>query len=236
MAITLTSVAAHAQTYSLAGGWNATVDSASNMWAYGTFGSGSLFTVPGSIANNGSSTLNLWSFPPTGDTDRADPNIEKNLSSTDYLSSNVDFRPGTVSFGPYQGPAVAQFTAPSAGLYTISATFQTDQIRTTMTGAPITGDGTTAYVYIGGVSLTPIPLADPGGAQFGTAVSFPTSTVALLAGETVDFAVGGGAFTTQVDATLSVVPEPSTWALTFAGLGFVAVVARRRLWNCSGGL
>jgi hypothetical protein len=228
VAIALTFGQVRAQTYSLASGWNPTTDSASDQWAYGTFSSGSTFVVPSTAANNGSSTEDFWTFPPVGDTDHSDPNIEKNLSATDYLSSNVDFRPGTVSFGPYQGPAVAQFLVPTAGLYSISATFQTDQIRTTMTGSPITSDGTTAYVYIGGMAQYAQQLTDPNGAQFGMAVNYTVSSVALLAGETVDFAVGGGAFTTQVDATLTSAPEPSAWAMLTGGLVLVVVAARRR--------
>jgi hypothetical protein len=221
--VLLAAGSANAQTYSLADDWNSGSDVASNQWSYGTFSSGTTFVVPSTAANSGS-TVNFWTFPPVGDSDTADPNIEKNISSSAYISSNVDFRAGTVSFGPFQGPAVAQFIAPTTGLYSISATFQTDQIR-----AGSTGDGTTAYVYVGGLDKYTQLLSDPGSAQYGTAVTYSASSLALSAGEAVDFAVGGGAFTTEVDATLSVVPEPSAWAMLLGGLALSTFVARHRM-------
>jgi len=214
---------ARAQTYSLAGGWNSSSDVATNIWSYGTFSSGTAFVVPSTATNSGS-TVNFWDFPPSGATDKSDPNIEKNISSSTSTSSNIDFRAGTVSFGPYQGPAVAQFIVPTTGLYSLSATFQTDQIR-----AGSTSDGTTAYVYVGGMDDYSQALSDPGSAQFGTAATYVASLLALSAGEKVDFAVGGGAFTTEVDATLTVVPEPPAWAMLLGGVALSTFVVRRRL-------
>jgi hypothetical protein len=213
---------ARAQTYSLANNWNSSSDVATNLWSYGTFSSGTTFVVPSTAANSGS-TVNFWDFPPVGDSDTADPNIEKNISSSAFISSNADFRAGTVSFGPFQGPAVAQFIVPTAGLYSISATFQTDQIR-----GGSTGDGTTAYVYVGGTDEYTQLLSDPGSAQYGTAVTYSANSLALSAGETVDFAVGGGAFTTEVDATLTAAPEPPAWAMLLGGAALSILVARRR--------
>jgi hypothetical protein len=134
-----------------------------------------------------------------------------------------------VSFGPYQGPAVAQFTAPAAGLYDISATFQTDQER----GNEPDGDGTTGYVYVGGIEAFSQTLLDPGNAQFGTAANYSVNDVTLGAGEKVDFVVGSngngpGAYTTQVDATLTELPEPSTYAMMLGGLALLGFCVRRK--------
>jgi hypothetical protein len=152
-------------TFSLANNFDTASDSVANEWAYGTFTSmdDTLanplgFNVPSTLTHSGSTSSEFfWVFPPSGG-ETSDPNIEKNFSGSSVLNSNADFRAGTVSFGPYQGPAVAQFTAPYAGVYDISVTFQTDQIRGTETS-----DGTTGYLYVGGVAAknTGI-LKDPG--------------------------------------------------------------------------
>jgi len=88
----------------------------------------------------------------------------------------------------------------------------------------VESDGTTGYLYINGVLINDTgALQDPGEAQTGTSVTL-TDTVSLTVGETVDFQVTGGAFTTQVDASLSAVPEPSQYGLGIflAAMGFVA--------------
>jgi hypothetical protein len=217
-------------TFSLAGNFDTTSDSAANEWAYGTFTSvddtlanPQGFNVPSSLAHSGSTSSEFfWTFPPSGG-ETSDPNIEKNFSGSTVSTAGAKFLSQTVSFGPYQGPAVAQFTVPYAGVYDISVTFQTDQIRGTETS-----DGTTGYLYVGGVAAknTGI-LQDPGHVQFGTAVTL-TDDVSLVKGETVDFALSGGAFTTEVDATLTV-PEPSTYAMMTLALLLLAVPFRRQL-------
>jgi len=220
---------ARAQTYSLADGWNSSSDVATNTWSYGTFSSGTTFVVPSTKSNNGGSPVDFWDFPPAGNSDQVDPNIEKNISTSDYTdpNSDVDFRTGTVSFGPYDGPAVAQFIVPTTGFYSISATFQTDQVR-----AGSTGDSTTAYVYVGGTDEYSQVLSDPGSAQFGLAETYTASGLALTAGETVDFEVGGSStnskFTTEVDATLTAAPEPPAWAMMLGSVAIAAFAARRR--------
>ncbi len=65
------------------------------------------------------------------------------------------------------------------------------------------GDETTAYVYTGGTNVYTHVLVDPGNAQYGTAASYSGENTQLTAGETVDFVVGGGLFTTQVAATVT---------------------------------
>jgi hypothetical protein len=116
---------------------------------------------------------------------------------------------------------VAQFIAPATGVYDISATFQTDQIR-----GSEESDGTTGYVYVGGTNEFTQELLDPGASQFGTAATFDENFT-LSVGEKVDFVVGNGAFTTRVDATLTELPEPSTWALLMGGLGLLAFWRKR---------
>jgi hypothetical protein len=218
------SVALHATTFSLAGDWNASSDSASNLWAYGTFtsdpGSPATFYVPSDVNYNTTDVpgVGIWFFANTGPgDDGSDPNIEKNVTGSDVDGApGPDWLAGKVSFGPFLGPAVAQFTVPTTGVYDISATFQTDEVNTLPT----------AYVYVGSSNVFDQALADPGNAQFGTAAVYTGSDIALTAGETVDFEVGQGLSTTQVDATLTLVPEPSACALV--GLGALVLVWRLR--------
>jgi hypothetical protein len=211
-----------AQTFSLAGNWNFTSDSAANEWAYGTFNSSNAFVIPATITKSGTSE-EFWTFPPAAG--GSDPNIEKNTTSADIISSTsntkLDFRPGTVSFGPYHGPAVAQFSAPAAGFFDITATFQTDQTRGNA------GDGTAGSVYINGVETYFQTLSDPNGDQFGTPVTYSAKNIVLTSGEKVDFVVGGGLFTTEVDATLMEVPEPSIGLLLLGGSTLGALLLRR---------
>jgi hypothetical protein len=208
------SIGLHALTFSLAGNWNSSADVATDEWSYGTFttaGNPSTFVVPADKTNSGS-TENFWTFPPAGG-EPADPNVEKNLTGSAIFTAGAEFLPGTVSFGPFQGPAVAQFIAPTAGVYDITATFTTDQIRSG------TSDGTTGYVYVGGALKYSHALSDPGHAQFGTAETLAPTDFTLTAGEKVDFVLGGGAFTSEVDATLTELPEPSVYAMmSVAGL------------------
>jgi hypothetical protein len=188
--------------YDLANDFNYSSDSTSNSWAYGVYttaGNPSTFSIPS--ATNYSTTVHtgmgFWNL-----SSGTDPNIEKNLTASNIITggtSSIEWKAGKVSFGPYTGPAVARFTAPSAGHYKITATFQTDQKRGN------TGDGTNAYVYTGGTNVYTQVLSDPSSAQLGTAVTYTGASVLLTAGETVDFVVGGGAFTTQVAATLTMI-------------------------------
>jgi hypothetical protein len=205
LALTAIGVQAAPPVFSLAGNFDTTSDVATNEWSYGVFNGltnvGSYNVPTGTHYSAGS--LDSWNL-----TSGTDPNIEKNVTSSNVYGSAIDWRPGTVSFGPYQGPAVAQFIAPTTELYNISATFQTDQIR-----GSETSDGTNGYVYVGGIQVYEQELSDPGAAQFGTAVTYTANDILLTAGEKIDFAVGGGAFTTEVDATLSELPEPSAWAM-----------------------
>jgi alpha-tubulin suppressor-like RCC1 family protein len=193
--------------FDLAKDFNTSADSASNTWAYGTYSdpsTPSTFNVPSSAVY--STILNgvgLWGFPPPVPDEQSDPNIEKNLTSSPIVAYGIDWLPGQVSFGPYQGPSVARFTAPGTGLYNIKAVFQTNQQRNT------NNDGTTAYINVGNTNVYTQNLDDPGTAQFGAAQSYSSSNVSLNAGETVDFVVGGGAFTTQVGATITEIIPPS---------------------------
>jgi hypothetical protein len=103
------------------------------------------------------------------------------------------------------------FTAPAAGTYSLSSTFFGDQHGINV-GVDVLKNNTTLFSS----SVT----------SFGQAVPFDT-LLTLGAGDQVIFAVqqGPGAQNTGLDAVLTAVPEPPTWAtmiLGFFGLGLLA--------------
>ena len=87
------------------------------------------------------------------------------------------------------GPTVARWTAPADGTYTISAAFKIVQVVNTVPTATVFRDG----VVLGSGSATDYSLNSPG--------------VALKAGTAIDFVVGGGMKTTQVEATINAVGD-----------------------------
>ena len=157
----------------------------------------------------------------------SDPNIDYNTTSaninTGSGSGNIEWVAHKVTFGPYQGPTVARWTAPSAGTYDVSAAFQTVQI----VNAP-----PTAYIFRdqGTTPLADIQLTDPNNNQFGDVAKF-SQVLTLARGETIDFVIYGNNAankTTQVDATITAVPEPATWLMCCAGLLGAGFACRRR--------
>ena len=119
--------------------------------------------------------------------------------------------------------SIVEWTAPSTGTYLISGSFE--QLDTTGNGDGVKGivDINGNVVYSQTVGPTPAYPNEP--QHTFSYTSF------LTAGETVLFGVndgGNGNFfydSTGLQATVSSVPEPSTWAmmiLGFAGVGFLA--------------
>jgi hypothetical protein len=212
--------------YNLADGvqydYTNTTDTASDVWQFGTLSYVSGNPVPGTVGTAGVAYTN-----PAGNLEdinvTSDANVVLNpTTSSSYTGFASVWNPGAVLFGPFGGPTVAQFTAPAAGLYDISASFTTDQ---TSNASPI------AYVYVGAANELTYQLIDPSNAQFGTPKNFTDNSVALIAGETIDFVVYGGDTNnknTQVDATVTELPEPSTYAMMLAGLALLGFCVRRK--------
>jgi len=125
-----------------------------------------------------------------------------------------------LGFGPGQNNtySVIRWTAPSTEIYTITASF----------GA---ADNTTsdAHLQSNGNSLFQ---GDING--FGSAVQFSPTTIAINAGDTIDFTVGWGANgninsdNTSLSATISTVPIPATiWLFGSALLGLFGASRKR---------
>ena len=206
--------------YDLSADWTAG-NNPSGAWTYGAYGSGgsggtldpSTFTRFTAESTTLVPGLDIWWFG-------GDPNIEKNLTGADILAYDIDWVSGQVAFGPQFGPTVARWTAPASGLYDIAVTYMTIQ---KVNSPP------SAYVYVGLTEVFDQALTAVSGAQFGTPASYAASNVLLAAGQTVDFVVFGDNRllnkTTEVDATITLVPEPALAGLL--ALGGLLLAGRR---------
>ena len=198
--------------YDLAADW-AVGSNPGGSWTYGAYGTGSGGTLdpstftpfPSHFANQFGG-LDIWCFG--GGV--SDPNIEKNVTASDIVAFGIDWVPGKVAFGPKSGPTVARWTAPATGYYDIAATYMTIQ---TVNNPP----NAEAHVYVGLTEVFDRTLTAVSEAQFGTPENYSASYVSIVAGQTVDFVVFANGSdqtkTTAVDATITLVPEP-----TLAGL------------------
>lgn len=136
-----------------------------------------------------------------------------NIGTISAPSRSVNLHPG-----PNGELAIARWTAPTAGTYLISGAFR---------GNDVVGTSTDVHVLHNNASIV-----DGTVNGFGATQGF-SQTVFLAAGDRVDFAVGtgGNGFlydSTGLSAIISAVPEPSSYALLFAGLGVIAFISNRR--------
>ncbi len=188
------------------------------VWTYGAYTGGLDPTT--FAAFSGSETgvlgsLDIWR-------DATDPNVIKNTGATFTTagSGQITFHADRVTLGPYLGPAVARFTAPTAGPFQVDASFATVQLGNTAPNAYVFG-GTTLLDSLGTVPA------------FSTTVGY-SQQISLLTGDTIDFVVWGenrNNKTTEVSATIGQpIPEPATIALLGIGLaGLAGGAARKKL-------
>ena len=205
--------------YDLANDWS-NISNPSGTWTYGHYTSGLDPSTFSSFTNSGPNgtfaSLQVWD---TGSA--ADPNIIKNTGAdvdTTPLFSNILFTAGNVTLGPFNGPTVARWIAPIAGTFFADASFATVQEGNSTPNAYISLNGA-AVIDLGAVANGLVGNSIPLGLS-GLSTDY-TNTIAVAMGDYVDFIVWGANAnnkTTQVSATLTQVPEPSTLALLGAGL------------------
>lgn len=207
------------------------VNNPNGVWSYG------YLDVTGTTFTKYATSTNAWHSPTaTGEIDAwsqfaYDSNsysvVGKNPTATTQRENPVGsiFIPAGTLFahpGNSGEKATFRFTAPTTGLYDISALFKPDDSL---------GGNRDVHVYINGVDQIPGSLVI-GSISTGNTVTDSQTNVPLTAGTIIDFSVGYGSDgvyyndATEVQATVTLVPEPATFGLlAFGGLG---LLARRR--------
>lgn len=202
-------------------------------WSYGTTGTtlNGPFTLFSNVTiGSGSSTgLNGWvgTVPMFGG---EFPIVAKNTNTTTITPPNQVLLPGDLFIhpGPDGSYAVVQFTAPTAGVFSLNTVFEGR--APTNEGFPA-GTTTDVHILLNGVSLF-----DGAVNGFGPSSdqSFATN-LNLHVGDVLEFAAGFGANqnflndTTGLDATISsVVPEPSSFGPAAIGMTALALAGWRR--------
>jgi hypothetical protein len=145
-----------------------------------------------------------------------------------WLVGTVIWGPGELAFHPGSGAgsvSIVEFTAPTTSYYNIASTWQTDE--TTGPASP-----NRAAYGINGVLGGTAPI----GQAFHDHVN-GSGKFLLHAGDTFDFmiyATNYGYHTTGIAATVTAVPEPSSFALVgLGGLGLALSAYRRRCANAA---
>lgn len=213
--VALTSIARAQTVWTLTGDFSATSNPA-GAWSYGSATTaGGAFTVyPNFTSSNGIST---WTTPSSY------PSINFNPASSSVQVGTVLWPANSIIQhpGPNGELAVARWTAPASGNFSLSATF---------TSGDVFGATTNVFVMRNGVAL------GSGNVDASNSYTFSVGSVALGSGDFVDFLVGFGTNgsygfdSTVTSATISAlaVPEPSTWVLIGCG-AFAVALSRSRL-------
>jgi len=173
-------------------GWSQTLGSAFNL---DTAKNPDLLGVSGVVQWQGNQ-------PPGAD---GNPSVFENTTGSTVQVGSITMQANSLAFHPGSGGqySVVQFTAPSAGDYLISATFQgDDSVGPTTTGVNVLVGGNSVFTSI-------IDGFGPSSAK-----SLGSTLVSLSQNETVDFTVVlNGKFdydSTGLQASVTSVPEPTT--------------------------
>lgn len=199
------------------------------VWSYGTGVAGVSFAPMSTFSATceGAVGISCWQTPTP--VDRV-PLVAKNISgSTQYVYNTVVHPTNVLNVHP--GPAsdaIVRFTAPTTGIYSLTAFFQTLDINP---------NGVVVALYLNDVVVDGALFFGGGAIAPGTAgggVGFHRPALSFTAGDRFDFTVNKGSSyyndSTGLSATLSTagVPEPATWALMIGGFGLAGAALRRR--------
>ena len=209
---------------------------ANGPWSYGE-GTGPSITLFTKNSNNNPvqpigvpSTVEYWqSSNPTS----LVPIVGENFGTASATCCNSVLIPtGVLWVHPgYNSDVIVQWKAPTAGLYNLASSFAL------LDNSP---SGILAEVFENNKLLIGIPIKGPAAnlsapQSYGPAVPFTANDLSLQAGDTLSFVVNNaGSFnndSTALTATITAVPEPSTWAmiiLGFAGVGFMSYRRSRK--------
>ncbi len=202
---------AHATTWDAAADFSATTTTNPNsVWSYG-YNPAALAGYQFEAFDSFAATATTATWNDSNYISLGTPAFWKNLSG----STVVTTLPGQVALHP--GPdssadeAILRFTAPQAGVYSISAQFFAGDSGETDAWIVLNGDFASPLSSLGVTSTNP---------------SYTAPSLLLAAGDTLDFVVGshGSYFsdTTPLAVQVSAVPElPTAW-LALAGLGLLA--------------
>jgi hypothetical protein len=149
-------------------------------------------------------------------TGQSDPNINFNDTSGYVYGNGFTLAPDEIAVGPYKGPTVIRFTAPTTGTYQITSKFTDIQEQNSVPTAEVFDDNT--------------ELAS-GTAALSSGYTYTNSGLQLTAGDTIDFVTDAdnntNNATTSLTATLTLVtPEPATSSVL--GVATTALLLRRR--------
>jgi len=229
VSVLLLSSAAIAETWDLDLDFESALNNPNGAWTYGYIEGGSFYTFDGIVTgqDHGSNIL-AWRYDSNWDNKG---NIQKILEGQPDFEAWTSYRyGGEMCSGPGGDAGVkttVRWTCPTDGAYGIRAMWQ---------GLSTKGEGTTVDVTLeqnGAVFFSDNVagfIGRPGEAGWGAKPEVSYATILnLLAGDTIDITIAGGADGVGADCTnmdLTIVPEPFTMALL--GLGGMALVRRRR--------
>lgn len=201
------------------------------VWSYGSKttlgGSLTVYTQTLSVKDGGGGggVVDVWYGPGLDSMGGPFPNVFHNGSALQFDSTDPGpgLAPGQLALhAGIDRVSVARFTTPAAGEYAVDVTFY-----------GVTSDTTDVFVLVNGASVYSSPHAGFGAGNQDTY----SASLALSAGDTVEFVLGNGGNNyfvdwVGVDATLTflpaAVPEPASVGLLAAGAAGLLGYARRR--------